>query len=119
MDLGARGGSLGGPRSIFDGFWGSLGRAWGTGFRTNRSLVYEFSLHVFRMAPDIIFRRFQGPWRPLEIKKPLIFTQLSSEIKSRTHLVYAGFGMPAGSILVSFWRPAGSSWCHGAYFFDF
>ena len=60
-------GPYGGPRSIFDGFWGSLGRAWGTGLRKSRSLVHEFPLHVFRMAPDLILRRFQGPWRPLEI----------------------------------------------------
>ena len=117
MDLGARGGSLGGPRSIFDGFWGSLGRAWGTGFRKKYVFGLEFSLHVSRMAPDIIFRRFQCPWRPLEIEKSLIFTQLSSEIKGHTHLVYGGFGMPPGSMLMSFLRPAGSSWCHWAYFF--
>ena len=117
MDLGARGGSLGVPRSIFDGFWVSLGRAWGTVFRTNRSLDHDFSLHVFRMAPGIIFRRFRCAWRPSELEKPLIFTQPSSEIKGHTHLVYAGFGMPPGSILVSFWRPAGSCWCPWVYFF--
>ena len=53
MDLGIRGGSLGGPRSIFDGFWVSLGRAWGTVFIKNKSLDYDFSLHVFRMVPGI------------------------------------------------------------------
>ena len=117
--LGVLGGSLGGPRSIFNGFWVSLGRAWGTCFSKNRSLDVGFSLHVFGMVPGNIFWRFPVFLATPRTWKSVKFMQPSSEIKGHTNLVYAGFGMPPGSILGSSWRPVGSFWAPWAHLFWF
>ena len=105
---GVLGGSLGGPRSIFDGFRVSLGRAWATFCWKNRSLDHDFSLHVFGMVPGSICWRFPVFGDPQNLKNQ--WNSYNRLQKSRVTQIW--FTLDSGCLRARFLGHCRSRWDH-------